>query len=145
MYPHLFADRARRVMQLANQEAHRLDHEYIGTEHILLGLVKEGSGVTVGMLEKVDRDLRKVRAEVEKLVPAGPRMTTLGRLSYTPGAKNAIEYAVEEARNSGHDYVEAENILLGLLREQEGIAAKALMSFGFNIEELRAEIGKATT
>ncbi len=142
MYPLLFADHARKVMQLANQEAHRLNHQYIGTEHILLGLVKEGSGVTASMLKKVNRDLRRVRMEVEKFVQSGPSMTTLCRLSYTPGAKNVMEYAVEEARNSGHNYVEAEHILLALLREQEGIAAEVLMSFGLRAEDLRVEIGQ---
>jgi len=140
MYPLLFADRARKVMQLASREAFRLNHEYIGTEHILLGLIKEGSGVTPSMLSKVDRDLRKVRLEVEKFVQTGSSMITLGKLPYTLDAKKVMEYADEEARNSRHPCVEAEHILLGLLREPEGIAGQVLMSFGLNAEELRAEI-----
>src|SRR2546428_81072 len=100
-----FTDRARKVMALANQEAQRFNHEYIGTEHILLGLVKEGSGVGANVLKNLDVDLRKVRLEVEKLVKAGPDMVTMGKLPQTPRAKKVIEYAIEEARNLNHNYV----------------------------------------
>ena len=93
-----FTDRARKVMQLANQEAQRFNHEYIGTEHILLGLVKEGSGVAANVLKNLDVDLRKIRLEVEKLVQSGPDMVTMGKLPQTPRAKKVIEYALEEAR-----------------------------------------------
>jgi len=96
-----FTDRARKVMALANQEAQRFNHEYIGTEHILLGLVKEGSGVGANVLKNLDVDLRKVRLEVEKLVKSGPDMVTMGKLPQTPRAKKVIEYAIEEARNKG--------------------------------------------
>jgi hypothetical protein len=115
-----FTDRARKVMQLANQEAQRFNHEYIGTEHILLGLVKEGSGVAANVLKNLDVDLRKIRLEVEKLVQSGPEMVTMGKLPQTPRAKKVIEYSMEEARNLNHNYVGTEHILLGLLREQEG-------------------------
>ena len=94
-----FTDRARKVMQLANQEAQRFNHEYIGTEHILLGLVKEGSGVAANVLKNLDVDLRKIRLEVEKLVQSGPEMVTMGKLPQTPRAKKVIEYSMEEARN----------------------------------------------
>ena len=117
-----FTDRARKVMQLANQEAQRFNHEYIGTEHILLGLVKEGSGVAANVLKNLDIDLRKVRLEVEKLVKSGPDMVTMGKLPQTPRAKKVIEYAIEEARNLNHNYVGTEHLLLGLLREQDGWA-----------------------
>ena len=135
-----FTDRARKVMALANQEAQRFNHEYIGTEHILLGLVKEGSGVGANVLKNLDVDLRKVRLEVEKLVKSGPDMVTMGRLPQTPRAKKVIEYAIEEARNLNHNYVGTEHLLLGLLREQDGVAAQVLMNLGLKLEEVREEV-----
>src|SRR6266446_4588290 len=124
-----FTDRARKVMQLANQEAQRFNHEYIGTEHILLGLVKEGSGVAANVLKNLDIDLRKIRLEVEKIVLAGPDVVTMGRLPQTPRAKRILD----------HNYVGTEHLLLGLLREQEGVAAQALMNLGLTLEDVRAE------
>jgi ATP-dependent Clp protease ATP-binding subunit ClpC len=135
-----FTDRARKVMQLANQEAQRFNHEYIGTEHVLLGLIKEGSGVAANVLKNLDIDLRKIRLEVEKLVQSGPDMVTMGKLPQTPRAKKVIEYAMEEARNLGHNYVGTEHILLGLLREQEGVAAQVLMNLGLKLEDVREEV-----
>jgi ATP-dependent Clp protease ATP-binding subunit ClpC len=135
-----FTDRARKVMQLANQEAQRFNHEYIGTEHILLGLVKEGSGVAANVLKNLDVDLRKIRLEVEKLVQSGPDMVTMGKLPHTPRAKKVIEYSMEEARSLNHNYVGTEHILLGLLREQEGVAAQVLMNLGLKLEEVREEV-----
>ncbi len=135
-----FTDRARKVMQLANQEAQRFNHEYIGTEHILLGLIKEGSGVAANVLKNLEVDLRKIRLEVEKLVQSGPDMVTMGKLPQTPRAKKVIEYSMEEARNLGHNYVGTEHILLGLLREQEGVAAQVLMNLGLKLEEVREEV-----
>ncbi len=135
-----FTDRARKVMALANQEAQRLNHEYIGTEHILLGLVKEGSGVGANVLRNLDVDLRKVRLEVEKLVKAGPEMVTMGKLPQTPRAKKVIEYAIEEARNLNHNYVGTEHLLLGLLREHDGVAAQVLMNLGLKLEDVREEV-----
>jgi ATP-dependent Clp protease ATP-binding subunit ClpC len=135
-----FTDRARKVMQLANQEAQRFNHEYIGTEHILLGLIKEGSGVAANVLKNLDVDLRKIRLEVEKLVQSGPEMVTMGKLPQTPRAKKVIEYSMEEARNLNHNYVGTEHILLGLLREQEGVAAQVLMNLGLKLEEVREEV-----
>ncbi|MEN6458284.1 MAG: ATP-dependent Clp protease ATP-binding subunit [Thermoguttaceae bacterium] len=135
-----FTDRARKVMQLANQEAQRFNHEYIGTEHILLGLIKEGSGVAANVLKNLDVDLRKIRLEVEKLVQSGPDMVTMGKLPQTPRAKKVIEYSMEEARNLNHNYVGTEHILLGLLREQEGVAAQVLMNLGLKLEEVREEV-----
>ncbi|MFZ9879840.1 MAG: ATP-dependent Clp protease ATP-binding subunit [Phycisphaerales bacterium] len=133
-------DRARKVMALANQEAQRLNHEYIGTEHILLGLVKEGSGVGANVLKNLDIDLRKVRLEVEKLVKSGPEMVTMGKLPQTPRAKKVIEYAIEEARNLNHNYVGTEHLLLGLLREHDGVAAQVLMNLRLKLEEVREEV-----
>ncbi len=135
-----FTDRARKVMQLANQEAQRFNHEYIGTEHILLGLIKEGSGVAANVLKNLDVDLRKIRLEVEKLVQSGPDMVTMGKLPQTPRAKKVIEYSMEEARHLNHNYVGTEHILLGLLREQEGVAAQVLMNLGLKLEDVREEV-----
>ena len=135
-----FTDRARKVMQLANQEAQRFNHEYIGTEHVLLGLIKEGSGVAANVLKNLDVDLRKIRLEVEKLVQSGPDMVTMGKLPQTPRAKKVIEYSMEEARNLNHNYVGTEHILLGLLREQEGVAAQVLMNLGLKLEDVREEV-----
>src|SRR4051794_40066516 len=135
-----FTDRARKVMQLANQEAQRLNHEYIGTEHVLLGLVKEGSGVAANVLKNLDIDLRKIRLEIEKLVQSGPDMVTMGKLPQTPRAKKVLEYSMEEARNLNHNYVGTEHLLLGLLREQEGVAAQVLMNLGLKLEDVREEV-----
>ena len=135
-----FTDRARKVMALANQEAQRFNHEYIGTEHILLGLVKEGSGVGANVLKNLEVDLRKVRLEVERLVRAGPEMVTMGRLPQTPRAKKVIEYAIEEARSLNHNYVGTEHLLLGLLREHDGVAAQVLMNLNLKLEEVRDEV-----
>ena len=135
-----FTDRARKVMALANQEAQRFNHEYIGTEHILLGLVKEGSGVGANVLKNLDVDLRKVRLEVEKLVKSGPETVTMGKLPQTPRTKKVIEYAIEEARNLNHNYVGTEHLLLGLLREQDGVAAQVLMNLNLRLEDVREEV-----
>jgi ATP-dependent Clp protease ATP-binding subunit ClpC len=137
-----FTDRARKVMQLANQEAQRFNHEYIGTEHILLGLVKEASGVAANVLKNFDIDLRKIRLEVEKVVQPGPDRITMGKMPQTPRAKKVIEYSIEEARTLNHNYVGTEHLLLGLLREQEGVAAQVLMNLGLDLEDAREEVLK---
>jgi ATP-dependent Clp protease ATP-binding subunit ClpA len=137
----LFTDRARKVMQLANQEAQRFNHEYVGTEHILLGLVKESSGVGGTVLRNLGVDLRKIRLEVEKVVPTTPNdEQATGRLPHTPRAKKVIEYSIEEARNLNHNHVGTEHLLLGLLREQEGVAAQVLRNLGLKLEDVREEI-----
>lgn len=133
-----FTDRARKVMQLANQEAQRLNHEYIGTEHILLGLVKEGSGVAANVLKNTDIDLRKVPLEIEKIAPPGSKMIAMGRLPYAPIVEEVIKDSIEEAQSLGHDYVGTEHLLLGLLREQGGVAAQVLMNLGAS-RSLRSE------
>ena len=127
-------------MALANQEAQRFNQDYIGTEHILLGLVKEGSGVGATVLKNLDVDIKKLRLEVEKMVKSGPDMVTMGKLPQTPRAKKVIEYAIEEARSLNHNYVGTEHILLGLLRESEGIAAQVLMNLGLKLEDVRQEV-----
>src|SRR5439155_16390309 len=118
----------------------RFNHEYIGTEHILLGLVKEGSGVGANVLKNLDVDLRKVRLEVEKLVKSGPDMVTMRKLPQTPRAKKVIEYAIEEARSLNHNFVGSEHLLLGLIREEEGVASQVLMNLGLKLEVVREEI-----
>lgn len=135
-----FSDRARKVMQLANQEAQRFNHEYIGTEHILMGLAKEGSGVAVHVLDKFDIGPVMIRTEVEKLVQRGPDMITMGKLPQTPRAKKVIEYAMEEARLLAHNYVGTEHILLGLIRENEGVAAHVLRNLGIDLDKTKAAI-----
>src|SRR6187397_1391372 len=137
-----FTDRARKVMQLANQEAQRFRHEYIGTEHVLLGLLAEGSGVAANVLKNLDIDLRKIRLEVEKVARSGPDLEDqlLGRLPQTPYTRKVIEYAIEEARALNHNYVGTEHLLLGLLREQEGMAAQVLMNLNLKLDEVREEV-----
>jgi ATP-dependent Clp protease ATP-binding subunit ClpC len=139
-----FTDRARKVMQLANREARRFNHEYIGTEHILLGLIREGSGTAANVLKNLDVDLRKVRLEVEAIVQRGPGglQVVLGKLPQTPRVKKVIEYSVKEARNLNHDYVGTEHLLLGLIKEQQGVAAQILLNLGLNLEDVRNEILK---
>jgi ATP-dependent Clp protease ATP-binding subunit ClpC len=135
-----FTDRARKVMSFARQEAERFNHDYIGTEHVLLGLVKEGSGVAANVLENLEVDLEKVRLEVEKLVKPAPDVVTMGQLPFTPRAKKVLEFAIDEARALDHNYVGTEHLLLGLLREQEGLAAQVLMNLGLKLEDVRNEV-----
>ncbi len=130
-----FTDRARKAVQLANEE-----HEYIGTEHILLGLIKEGSGVAAHVLKNLDIDLRKVRLEVERIVQSGPDTVPMANLPRTPRAKKVIEYTMEEARNLNHNYVGTEHLLLGLLREEEGVAAEVFMNLGLKLADVRSEV-----
>jgi ATP-dependent Clp protease ATP-binding subunit ClpC len=137
-----FTERARKVMALANQEAQRFNHEYIGTEHILLGLLKEGSGVGPNVLRNLGVDLHKVRVEVEKRVKFGPEMVAMGKLPLTRRARKVSEYAVEEARNLNHNFVGTEHILLGLLRETDGVAAQVLQDLGVKLEIVREEVLK---
>lgn len=135
-----FTDRARKVFQLANKEALRFNHEYVGDEHILLGLVRGDVGVAIGVLKMFDIDPRKIRLEVEKIVQSGPDMVTAGKLPQTPRAKKVIEYSMEEAHNLNHNHVGTEHILLGLLREQEGVAALVLTDLGLTLEKVRAMV-----
>jgi len=137
-----FTDRARKVMALANQEAQRFNHEYIGTEHILLGLAEEGAGCAANVLKTLGLDLGKLRREVEKLVKTGPEPGTMGKLPQTPRAKRVIEFAIEESRRLHHKYVGTEHLLLGLLRERDGVAAQVLMNLGVKLETVRDELLK---
>ncbi len=133
-----FTERARRVLTLAQEEAHRFNHNYIGTEHILLGLVREGDGVAAKVLANLGVELNKVRSAVEFIIGRGDR-TVLGEIGLTPRAKKVIELAVDEARRLTHSYIGTEHLLLGLVREGEGIAAGVLESLGVNLERVRAE------
>jgi ATP-dependent Clp protease ATP-binding subunit ClpC len=137
-----FTDRARKVMQFANQEAQRFRHEYIGTEHVLLGIVTEGSGVAANVLKNLDIDLHKIRLEIEKIPQADPgdEIRVTGRLPQTPRVKKVIEYAIEGARTLNHNYVGTEHLLLGLLRDDRGVAGQVLMNFGLKLETVREEV-----
>lgn len=135
-----FTDRARKVMSLARQEAQRFNHQYIGTEHILLGLIQEGSGVAANVLRNLEVDPEKIRVEVEKIVQDGPTMVTMGQLPFTPRAKKVLELASEEASNLRHNYIGTEHLLLGLIRENEGVAAQVLMNLNLKLDDVREEV-----
>ncbi len=135
-----FTDRARKVMSLARVEAQRLASEAIGTEHILLGIIREGSGVAVRALLNMDVDGKKVMEEIEKLIQAEPRQAAAGQIPFTPRAKKVLEFAHEEALALNHDYIGTEHLLLGLLKEEAGIAARALTNVGLKLSEMREEI-----
>ena len=133
-----FTERARRVLSLAQEEAQRFNHNYIGTEHLLLGLVREGDGLAAKVLANLGVELNKVRSAVEFIIGRGDRPTS-GEVGLTPRAKKVIELAVDEARRLNHHYIGTEHLLLGLVREGEGIAAGVLESLGVNLEKVRAE------
>ncbi|MCG3776188.1 MAG: Negative regulator of genetic competence ClpC/MecB [Nitrospira sp.] len=133
-----FTERARRVLSLAQEEAQRFNHNYIGTEHLLLGLVREGDGLAAKVLSNLGVELNKVRSAVEFIIGRGDRPTS-GDVGLTPRAKKVIELAVDEARRLNHHYIGTEHLLLGLVREGEGIAAGVLESLGVNLEKVRTE------
>src|SRR6478609_4268155 len=133
-----FTERARKVLSLAQEEAQRFNHNYIGTEHLLLGLVREGDGVAAKVLSNLGVELNKVRSAVEFIIGRGDRSTS-GEIGLTPRAKKVIELAVDEARRLNHSYIGTEHLLLGLVRRSEGIAAGVLESLGVNLERVRAE------
>lgn len=135
-----FTERARKVIILAKEEARRFNHDYIGTEHILLGLIREGEGVAAAVLEKMGLDLQTIRLEVEKVVQPGPTTQILGDIPFTPRAKKALELAAEEARALGHNYIGTEHILLGLIREGESVASQVLLNLGLDLDRVRNEV-----
>src|SRR5437762_734049 len=137
-----FTPRAQQVLQLARKEADRFNHNYVGTEHLLLGLIKLGQGVAVNVLQKMGLDLETVRMEVEKQVGSGPETKIVGNIPYTPRVKKVLALAGKEAKTLNHSYVGTEHILLGLLREGEGVAARVLKSLEIDIERTRNEILK---
>jgi ATP-dependent Clp protease ATP-binding subunit ClpC len=134
-----FTERARKVLALAQEEARRFNHNYIGTEHLLLGLVREGEGVAARVLQSMGVQLPKVRSAVEFIIGRG-ESTVVGEIGLTPRARKVIEYAVDEARRLGHHYIGTEHLLLGLVREGEGIAAGVLESLGVNLEKVRQQV-----
>ncbi len=135
-----FTDRARKVMFLANRVARRFDHEYVSTEHVLLALVEEHAGVAVGVLMQFDVYPARVRQEILKLVRCNNPSNDLGKLPMTPLAKKALAYAVEEARELRHDYVGSEHLLLGLMREENGVAAQVLAGLGLKLPDARKAV-----
>jgi ATP-dependent Clp protease ATP-binding subunit ClpC len=135
-----FTERAQRVILIAQEEAKRLNHDYVGTEHILLGLIALGEGVAAQVLANLGVDLRRVRSEIEKIVGTGDNVMLLGEIPFTPRAKKVLEYAVEEAQHMGHSYVGTEHLLLGLIREEEGVAARVLENLGLRLDVVREEV-----
>ncbi len=137
-----FTPRAQQVLALARKEADRLNHNFLGTEHLLLGLIKLGQGVAVNVLQSMGIDLETVRMEVEKQVGTGPDQKMIGNIPYTPRVKKVIALAQKEAKNLNHTYVGTEHLLLGLLREGDGVAAKVLRALDVDIEEARQRVLK---
>src|SRR3990172_1711253 len=137
-----FTNRAKQVIKLAKKEAQRLNHNYLGTEHILLGLLKLGQGVAVNVLRKMNIDFGTVRSEVEKLVGFGPEIQVYGDPALTGKVKKVFEYANEEAANLNHNYVGTEHLLLALLRQTDGVAAQILENLGVNLKDVRREVLK---
>ncbi|MBA2295171.1 MAG: AAA family ATPase, partial [Actinobacteria bacterium] len=134
-----FTERARQVVVLAQDEARALKHNYIGTEHILLGLLREEEGLAARVLEQLDITVEEVRAQVARIVGQGDEVTT-GQIPFTPRAKKVLELALREALSLGHNYIGTEHILLGLVRENEGVAARILLDFDADAEKIRNEI-----
>ena len=134
-----FTERARQVVVLAQDEARALKHNYIGTEHILLGLLREEEGLAARVLESLDITVEEVRAQVARIVGQGDEVTT-GQIPFTPRAKKVLELALREALSLGHNYIGTEHILLGIVRENEGVAARILLDFDADAEKVRNEI-----
>src|SRR5919199_1577761 len=134
-----FTERARKVLTLAQEEARRLNHNYVGTEHLLLGLLDEGEGVATKVLDNLGVELSRVRAEVERIIGRGDRMF-VGQIGLTPRAKKVLQLAIDEARLLKHRYISTEHLLLGLLREGEGIAADVLKRLDVTLEQARAQV-----
>src|SRR5881296_2371082 len=135
-----FNDRAKRVLALAQDEAIRFNHNYIGTEHLLLGLVREGEGVAARVLDSLGVELSKVRTAVEFIIGRGDSTTSPSEITLSPRTKKVIELAIDEARKLGHSHVGTEHLLLGLVREGEGIASGVLESLGVSLEKVRHQV-----
>src|SRR5437870_8290413 len=135
-----FNDRAKRVLALAQDEAIRFNHNYIGTEHLLLGLVREGEGVAARVLDSLGVELSKVRTAVEFVIGRGDSTTSPSEITLSPRTKKVIELAVDEARKLGHSHVGTEHLLLGIVREGEGIASGVLESLGVSLEKIRHQV-----
>jgi ATP-dependent Clp protease ATP-binding subunit ClpC len=139
-----FTERARQVIVLAQDEARTLGHDYIGTEHILLGLLREEDGLAARVLDSLDITVEEVRAQIARIVGQGDEVTT-GQIPFTPRAKKVLELALREALSLGHNYIGTEHILLGLVRENEGVAARILLDFDADAEKIRNEIIRMLT
>jgi len=137
-----FSERARRVLSLAQDEAQRFNHSYIGTEHILLGLVRENEGLAARSLSNLGVELAKVRSAIEFIIGKGERPVSSENIGLTPRAKKVIEVAVDEARRLNHQYIGTEHLLIGLMREGEGVAAGVLESLGVTLDKVRAETNR---
>ena len=135
-----FTDRAKRILFLAREEARRMQHDYVGTEHILLAIIREGEGVATAVLLNLGITTEPLKRRVEDMVPPGGGSLMMGDLPYNASARRAMEFAVEEARNLQHNYVGTEHLLLGLLDEPDGIANRALNFFGVDNDRVRSEI-----
>lgn len=135
-----FTERAQRVILVAEEEAKRLNHDYVGTEHVLLGMIAIGEGVAVQVLSNLGVDLRMIRPEIEKIVGHGDHIMLLDNIPFTPRAKKVLEFAVQEAVDLGYSHVGTEHLLLGLIREEEGMAAQVLSNLGVRLDIVREEI-----
>ena len=135
-----FTEHARNVMALANREAQRFGHEYIGTEHILWGLAKEATGIAAAVLEHFNVDLKPLRAEVETLLDKRPHLDTVEKLPSSSHAKEVVTFAIEEARSLGHNYIGTEHLLLGMMRDSEMLSAQVLANLGLEINAVRDEV-----
>ncbi len=135
-----FTDRARRVVVLAQEEARMLNHDYIGTEHLLLGLIHEGEGVAATALTELGISLEAVRQQVEEIIGKGKRASTRGHIPFTPRAKKTLELSLRESMQLGHNHIGTEHILLGLLREGEGVAAQVLQRLGADFDRVRQQV-----
>ena len=134
-----FTDWARQVIVLAQEEARMLDHNYVGTEHILLGLIRQGEGVAAKALESLGISLDVIRQEVEEIIGQGQE-TPSGHIPFTPRAKKVLELSLRESRQFGHDYIATEHILLGLVREGGGVAAQVLVKLGADLNRVRQQV-----
>ncbi|MBI2875457.1 MAG: AAA family ATPase, partial [Candidatus Tectomicrobia bacterium] len=134
-----FTERARRVIILAREEAERNQHEFLGTEHILLGILKDGGGIAITTLQKIGLNLERLKLELKKNMPKSSSPAPVGEIPFSPRAKKVLEYAVEEAKSMGHNYIGTEHLLLGLIREKEGVASKVLASMGVRLSDAREQ------
>ena len=137
-----FSDRARKIFAIAHQEARRYNHEYIGTEHIAIGMIREGGGIALMALRNLGVEPAKIETEIRNQLKFGPDMITMGKLPQTPRLKKVVEYAVEAAKEMGHQYVGTEHILIGLLGERDGTGGAALLAAGLTVEKVKVEVAR---
>ncbi len=140
-----FTERARRVIILAREEAGRFRHDFVGTEHVLLGLIRDGEGIATAVLQRLGLRLETVKAEVERALAGFPKTLTFGEVPFTPQAKRVLELSIEEARQLGHNYIGTEHLLLALVAEQDGIGGRVLRERGVDADRARTEVIRALT